>query len=138
MVLTVKQQKPQDITEMHMVNASPPPSLLGWSGEIEVGASLPFGNTEQKIASSRASVTRTEATTELDGEARVNAVFGYRPEFDAFDRFTLASTNSFSCSLSNNMSLKLTFIDSYDSQAEDRGAPSNNDGQVVFGLLSTF
>lgn len=75
----------------------------------------------------------------MDDEALVfTSETSYRPELDAPGRFTLDSVSSIAYALSDDLSLKLTFVDEYDSEAEARGARSNNDGQILFGLLSTF
>lgn len=123
------------------VNAvSTPRTTLNWSAALlaektefdeEVG---PDAEEELVRWSTRLNVRRTLA----DEDVVFSSETTYRPEFDAFDRFTLSSANSLSYMLSNDLSLKLSFIDNYDSEAEARGARSNNDGQIVFGLLSTF
>ena len=62
----------------------------------------------------------------------------YRPEFAEVSDFTLATTTSLSFQLNEVVALKLTFVDSYDSEAEARGARTNNDGQLFFSVLSSF
>lgn len=229
-------------------------TLMGWSGEAEVSASLFFGNTEQTVVTTRTSATHTDSTAELGGTARFGygeatdpdgvafvtrrsweaggtgeyrpfnavspfaeanvesslekridaryslglgakvdlvstattridwsgAVLGertrfeeegeveideelmrwstqlqlrrsfddeavvldsettYRPVLDDFGRYTLTSTSSLSYALADYLSLRISFVDRYDSGAEDRGAESNNDGELFVGLLSAF
>jgi hypothetical protein len=36
------------------------------------------------------------------------------------------------------MAVQLSFVDAYDTEAEARGARSNNDGQIFFSLAATF
>ena len=40
--------------------------------------------------------------------------------------------------LSQRIGVQFSFVDSYDSEAESRGALSNNDGQIFFGVVGTF
>jgi len=46
-----------------------------------------------------------------------------------------AVTTSFS---NERMAVQLSFVDAYDTEAEARGARSNNDGQIFFSLAATF
>lgn len=62
----------------------------------------------------------------------------FRPEVDALDRFTLTSRTSFAYKVAEFLALQLSFLDNYDSEARTRGARSNNDGELVFGVLATF
>lgn len=62
----------------------------------------------------------------------------YVPAFrDAAD-FTFTSTSSISLAVSTRVSLRFSFVDSYDSGAIDRGARTNNDGQLLFSILTRF
>ena len=40
--------------------------------------------------------------------------------------------------LSQRVGVQFSFVDSYDSEAEIRGARSNNDAQLFFGVVGTF
>ena len=60
----------------------------------------------------------------------------YRPEFAELDQFTFTTRASLAYQISELLSVTLSFLDDYDSQAEARGARSNNDGQIVFGVLA--
>lgn len=62
----------------------------------------------------------------------------YRPVIDDPGSFVLESRSSFSFVLTDAVSLKLSFVDTYDSEATARGADTNNDGQIFFSVLSTF
>jgi hypothetical protein len=62
----------------------------------------------------------------------------YRPRFDAWSDFTFNVTSSLAFALAEAVSLKVTFVDHYDSEAESRGARTNNDGQLFVSLLSSF
>lgn len=73
-----------------------------------------------------------------DGRVIFNSETAYQPVFDELDNFTVKSENSVSFEVSEIVSLKLSFVDMYDSGAEDRGARTNNDGQLFFSVLSSF
>lgn len=73
-----------------------------------------------------------------DGRLVFESDTEFRPELAALDSYTLTTQNSLAFKLSEILSLKLSLIDSYDSEAEARGADTNNDGQLVFSLLSSF
>lgn len=67
-------------------------------------------------------------------EAKAN----YSPVFDEADNYTVTAESSIAFKLSEIISLKLSLVDNYDSRAESRGARGNNDGQVLFSVLSSF
>lgn len=67
-------------------------------------------------------------------EAKAN----YSPVFDQADNFTVTAESSLAFKLSEIISLKLSIVDNYDSRAKDRGARDNNDGRVLFSVLSSF
>lgn len=62
----------------------------------------------------------------------------YRPTFDAAGRFTFTTTTSLAYRMTTFASLRITFQDNYDSEARARGARTNNDGELVVGLLGEF
>ncbi len=73
-----------------------------------------------------------------DGRVTLQTETHYQPRFDKADDFTLTSTSSLGVRLNEVVSLKLTFVDNYDSGAVERGARTNNDGQLFFSVLSAF
>ncbi len=73
-----------------------------------------------------------------EGRITFNSETSYQPAFDAFDDFTVESVNSIGFQLSEVISLKLSLVDKYDNGAQDRGALTNNDGQLFFSVLSSF
>ncbi len=81
---------------------------LGWSGEAEANANLFFGNT------------------------------GERTNFAEAGDFTASSATSLAYELSEILSATLSLVDDHDSEARSRGARSNSDGQLLFGLLASF
>jgi len=62
----------------------------------------------------------------------------YVPAFDDPRDFTFRGTTSLGFALSSVVSLKISFLDEYDSGARGRGARTNNDGQLLFSILSRF
>lgn len=62
----------------------------------------------------------------------------WRPVFDEFDRYVVESTNSAAYAVTENVKFKVSLVDTYDSEAEDRGAGSNNDGQLLISLVGAF
>lgn len=62
----------------------------------------------------------------------------WRPVVDAFDRYVVESTNSAAYAVTENVQFKMSLVDTYDSEAEDRGAGSNNDGQLLVSLVGSF
>lgn len=73
------------------------------------------------------------------GERTVFEVKGnYSPVLDEIDNFTVTAESSIAFTLTEILSLKLSVVDNYDSRATDRGALDNNDGRVLFSILSAF
>jgi hypothetical protein len=62
----------------------------------------------------------------------------YSPVFDEADNYVVSAEGSIAFKLSEIISLKLSVVDNYDSRAKDRGARDNNDGRVLFSVLSSF
>jgi hypothetical protein len=71
-----------------------------------------------------------------DGRISLGSESSWRPRVERIADFTCVTTNTLSLPLSERVGLKLTFVDSYDSEAEGRGARSNNDGQLLLSVLS--
>ena len=69
---------------------------------------------------------------------RLTHVTFYQPEVATIERFTLSSTSTAAYEMNRLLSATISFLETYDSQAETRGARTNHDGQLLFGLLSTF
>ena len=73
-----------------------------------------------------------------DGRLIIESDLSVEPEIKRLANFTLSSRQSVSLQLSQSMAIQFSFVDSFDSEAQARGARSNNDGQVFFSLVSTF
>lgn len=78
--------------------------------------------------------TRKQLTTML----RATHVTLYQPAVDRIDRYTIVSTSTLAAALTSTVALTATFHDTYDSEARSRGAVSNNDGQMLFGVRAEF
>ena len=74
----------------------------------------------------------------LDGRISLSTVNFYRPVVGEPGNFVFESQTGVGFRLSRVVTLKISLIDTYDSRAEERGAPSNNDGQLLFSVLSEF
>jgi len=72
------------------------------------------------------------------GQANLEARMDYNPKFRQIESFTLQAESSLAFRLSQVVSLKVSVRDNFDSGAIERGAVSNNDGQVLFGVLTAF
>jgi len=101
-------------TEERSSNHVDPETLARWTGEF---------NFRKSFAGDR---------TVLQAKA------DYNPVFDEFANYTIGAETSVAFKLSDVVSLKLSLVDNFDSRAEDRGALDNNDGRILFSVLSSF
>ena len=62
----------------------------------------------------------------------------YGPALTESDDYTIVSVNTLRMKLARFAALTLSFRDNYDSQAESRGARTNNDAELMLGLLTSF
>jgi hypothetical protein len=62
----------------------------------------------------------------------------YQPTIDRPARYTLESNTSLAVPLVSRVEFTVTHRERFDSEAVDRGAPSNRDGQLLFGVRATF
>ena len=62
----------------------------------------------------------------------------YQPSASRIDQYTVTSTSTLAANLTSKVAMTFTFQDTYDSQARERGARKNNDGQVLFGVRAAF
>jgi hypothetical protein len=96
-----------------LADTLPSKSLMRWSWRVK---------TEQRLAD----------------RLSFSHVTFYAPVIDAPGRFTIVSTSSGSFDLNAAVALMLSFVDNYDSEARGRGAPTNNDGSLMFGVRGKF
>jgi len=81
---------------------------------------------------------RARGRRQITKTARFSHTTFYQPRVDDLSHYTINSTTTLAASLTPKTSLTITFHDSYDSDARARGARSNNDGQLLFGLSAAF
>jgi len=81
---------------------------------------------------------RARTRQQLTRTTRFSHTTFYQPAVDELERFTVSSTTTLATSLTSKLSLTVTFHDTYDSEARARRARSYNDGQLLFGLSSSF
>ena len=62
----------------------------------------------------------------------------YRPEVRDVSRFTFTSRTSIAMKVAEALAFQASFIDNHDSEARARGARTNNDGELLFGLALTL
>ena len=73
-----------------------------------------------------------------EGRVRFETQTSIEPRLREPGVFTLTSRNSLAFQLSQRVGVQFSFVDSYDSEAQIRGARSNNDAQLFFGVVGTF
>lgn len=96
----------------------------------------PGAEPEEVVTTARWS-TRFRARREFgEGRTVFNLVTFYRPAFGDMDDYTLEVDTSVAFSLNDSVALRVSLLDRYDSLAESRGAPSNNDGRFTVSLLA--
>jgi hypothetical protein len=62
----------------------------------------------------------------------------YQPSLTRAARFTVNTTSSVAAKMTTKVSLTVTLVDVYDSEARTRGAREYNDGQLLFGFKTEF
>lgn len=75
---------------------------------------------------------------QLTPTLRVSHVTFYQPTVNAVQRYTVETTTTIASPLRRGLDLTGTLLDRYDSEARRRGARSNHDGQLLFGLRASF
>ncbi len=77
---------------------------------------------------------RLKMQQKLDDRLSLSHSTFYAPVVSAPEQYTITTTSVGSLTLTSSIALTLTFTDNYDNQARTRGAPSNNDGSLLFGI----
>jgi hypothetical protein len=62
----------------------------------------------------------------------------FQPVADELSRYTAETTTGLAVTLNASLALTVTLQDRYDSEARGRGASSNHDGQLLFGVRAKF
>lgn len=81
---------------------------------------------------------RARYRTRIGESLRFSHLTLYQPTIDRAARYTMESTTTLAVPLRSAIELTFTHRERLDSEARDRGAPSNRDGQMLFGLRATF
>lgn len=74
----------------------------------------------------------------IDERVKISHTTFYQPRVSAWDAYMVNSTSELSYALRESTSLTLSYLVQYDSEARSRGALSNNDAQLLFGVKTTF
>jgi hypothetical protein len=62
----------------------------------------------------------------------------YQPELESVARYTMSSSSSIGYRMRSWATIKLSVLTNYDSEARARGARTNNDGQMVVGVMTAW
>jgi len=81
---------------------------------------------------------RVKVSQKMDNRLTLTHETFYQPRVQDLSTFTVASTSALVYQVSKAVGVQMSLIDNYDSGAVERGARSNNDGQMVFGVLGKF
>jgi hypothetical protein len=81
---------------------------------------------------------RVRARRQLTETTRLEHVTFYQPAVAHLARSIAESTTSLAVSILARVALTTTLRDRYDSEARQRGARSNHDGQLLFGVRASF
>lgn len=81
---------------------------------------------------------RLRYRTRLGEALRFSHLTLYQPTIDRAVRYTMESTSTLAVPLRSALELTVTHRERLDSEARDRGALSNRDGQLLFGVRATF
>ena len=81
---------------------------------------------------------RMRYRTRIGESLRFSHLTFFQPTFDRLARHTLESSTTLAVPLRSAIELTVTHRERVDSEARDRGAPSNRDGQILFGVRAAF
>jgi hypothetical protein len=81
---------------------------------------------------------RARARRQLDPRWRLSHVTFWQPTVNRPARFTVETTTELANALRAGLELTASLRDRYDREARRRGARSNHDGQLLFGLRARF
>jgi hypothetical protein len=110
---------------------------LALLAERTLAAESPSGATNPNDLLARWS-TRFRATHDFTERVEFRSETFYRPAFGRFGEFTFTTTTSLGYRAARFLQVRLSFQDNYDSEARVRGARTNNEGEIVVGLMSQF
>ena len=82
--------------------------------------------------------TRFRVRRQLAPALRLTHTTFYQPAVDRLARYTVDTNTTLAAALREGLALTATLRDRYDSEARRRGASSNHDGQLLFGVRAAF
>ncbi len=100
--------------------------------------------TPLSAGSARGSTTLARGATSLRVRRDFNPTMSasnetsYSPALSDFGDYTILSVTALKMKLTRTAGLTLSFRDGFDSRAVARGARSNNDGEILVGVLTAF
>ncbi len=74
----------------------------------------------------------------IDERLKISHTTFYQPRVSEWSAYMVNSTSELSYALRESTSLTFSYLALYDSEARSRGARSNNDAQLLFGVKTTF
>jgi hypothetical protein len=97
-----------------------------------------YSDTVSTVSDRRRWSLRFRTRRRLTPALSITHVSFYQPAVDHPGSYTIDTTTELQNHLFGSLSLSLTLHDRIDSEARQRGAPSNHDGQFLFGLRASF
>ncbi|HET6679943.1 MAG TPA: DUF481 domain-containing protein [Gemmatimonadaceae bacterium] len=94
--------------------------------------------TDPSITSFARWSSRFRARHKFDDRLSASHETMYQPRVTAVDSYTLKSTTGLAYQLRESTNLTISYMANYDSEAIARGARSNDDGQLLMGVKTTF
>lgn len=98
---------------------------------------VPAGEPDEVDTKGRWSARLRAGRTFAEGRTTFELVSFYRPAFEDSGDYTVDLESSLAFALNETVALKISFVDRYDSLAEDRGAASNNDGRLFVSVVAS-
>lgn len=81
---------------------------------------------------------RVKLQHELGERLTLRSETSYRPEVASAARYTMTSNSNVGYRMRRWATLQLGFLGNYDSEARSRGARTNNDGQMIVGVVGAW
>lgn len=98
---------------------------------------VPAGEPDEVETQGRWSARLRAGRSFAEGRTTFNLVSFYRPAFQDSGDYTFDLESSLAFALNQTVALKISFVDRYDSLAEERGAASNNDGRLFVSVVAS-
>jgi hypothetical protein len=105
---------------------------------LERSRAMPSDSTRADLTTRRRWSLRFRVRHGLTPRLRFSHVSFYQPAVDHPGSYTIDTVTEMQDELWGAISATLTLHDRFDTEARGRGAPSNHDGQLLFGLRTSF